>query len=556
MQWVVHVLRWLVWALGRLRRRLRRPAPYVSFLLESPPPQLPPPPIPWWRRPFMRRVLSLQVLARQLRAVAADPRVRGVVVHLRPMAMPQAQAEALAELLTELRAAGKRVVCWSSSYTNSTYRVACAGDEVLLQPGGSVGPLGLRREYAFFAEALQRVGVEADFVQVSPYKTAADMLARSGFSPEAREMANWLADAAFDDLVGAIAAGRGLDLQVARSLVDGTPCTDREALELRAVDAVVSEEELPAHLGFGLQTWQQARRRLLLPPPTRPGRWVGLIRVEGLIVDGRSRRPPTASPLPIPLLFEPQCGDLTVVEQARRLAADRRVGAVVLWVNSGGGSATASEAMAAALAVLARRKPLVAAMGPVAASGGYYVATPAARVFAQPGTLTGSIGVLAGKLVAGGLLERLWVRREVVSRGAHAGMFAPEQRFSDEERSRLRAHIERVYELFLERVSAGRGRPASELEPVAGGRVWTGRQAAERGLVDELGGLEKALAEARRLGGLPPDAPLREVAAARHPPAPSGPMGAALVQALSAMAALNQSTVWLLCPWLVLGEEA
>ena len=211
------------------------------------------------------------------------------------------------------------------------------------------------------------------------------------------------------------------------------------------MDAVVSEEELPARLGGAFQHWPEARRRLLPQRPRRPGRIVGLIRVQGLIVDGRSRRPPPLPPLPVPLVMAEQCGDLTVVRQARRLAADRRVGAVVLWIDSGGGSATASEAIAAALRTLADRKPLVAVMGSVAASGGYYVATPAARVFAQPSTLTGSIGVLAGKVAVGGLLQRLLLNLETITRGEHAAMFAPDRPFREDEKARLREAIERSY---------------------------------------------------------------------------------------------------------------
>jgi protease-4 len=205
--------------------------------------------------------------------------------------------------------------------------------------------------------------------------------------------------------------------------------------------------------------------------------------------------------------------------------------------------------MAAALSALARRKPLVAAMGSVAASGGYYVTTPAARVHARPGTVTGSIGVLAGKLVAGPLLDRLLVRRELVQRGEHSAMFGVEAPFSPAERRKLEEFVDRSYELFLERVAAARHRPVPEIEAVAGGRVWSGRQALEHGLVDDLGGLPAALAEARRLGGLPADAPVRDVRQGQRelvPPVALTP--AALEHALSAVAALRRAGVWWLCP--------
>lgn len=545
----VWLIRLTIWWLRSLPRRLRRPPAYVAFLVETPPREPPAEPIPLWQRLLGRPPVSLHDLMAQVRRVTAAPATAGVVLHLRPLPLSAAQVDALRELIAEVRGAGKRVVCWAPSYVGSTYEVACAADEVLLQPGGHVAPLGVARDYVFLAEALQRIGLEADLLPVSPYKTAGDALSKRGFTPEAREMAGWLADAAFGQLVAAVAAGRNLDEAAARALVDGSPYTDKEALDAALVDAVLVEDELPGRLQGRVMSFRAARARLPGPRPGRPGRYVALLRVEGLIVDGRSRRAPVRPPLRPPLLFEDQCGDLTVVEQVRAIGQNRRVGAAVLWVDSGGGSAIASEAIAAALTSLAREKPLVAAMGAVAASGGYYVTTPAARVFARPGTLTGSIGVLGGKMVAGGLLDRLLLHRETVQRGRHAAMEGVDQPYTEAERRKVRGHIARTYQLFLDRVAAARGRPKSEIEQVAGGRVWTGRQAWERGLVDGLGGLEDAAAEARRLAGLRADAPLRDVSGGRRDlPSPPATVPAMLEHALWAAAALDGAPAWLLCP--------
>jgi protease-4 len=532
-----------------LRRRLARPPDWVGVVIESPPSELPPPRGPFWQRFLGRPGPNLRDLDAQLQLLASEPRVKGVVIHLRPMELGAARIDSLRDLIARFRGSGKRVVCWAPSYTSSTYQLACAADEILLQPAGAISPLGLVREYVFLAEALGRVGVQADLLQITPYKTAGDALTKRSLTPEAREMAEWLADAGFTALVEAVMAGRRRSEEAARRLIDDSPYTDDVALSEAVVDGLVSEEELPSRLGAPLLGWNQARRRLPRARPPRPGRFVGLIRVEGTIVDGRSRRAPFKPPLRPPLLFEDQCGDLTVVQQARALAANRRVGAVVLWVDSGGGSATASEAMAAALTVLAGRKPLVAAMGSVAASGGYYVATPAASVFARPGTLTGSIGVLAGKLVAGGLFDRLLVHRDLVARGRHAAMFSADRPFSDHERRKLRESIERSYRVFLERVARFRGREVSEIEPVAGGRVWTGRQALDRGLVDQMGGLRSAIEEARKRAGLAADAPVRELAIGRRETPPAlATAPATLAHALEVAAAFNMAAVWWLCP--------
>ncbi len=548
-------VRLAVWWLREGLRRARRPPTRVAVLIEAPPPELDPPRGPFWQRFVGRPPLSIQGLARQLRSVTAEPQVRGVVLHLRPMELTAAQVEGLRELVAEVRAAGVRVTCWAPGYTASTYTVACAADEVLMQPGGLLAPLGLARDHVFLTDSLERLGLRVDLLQVSPYKTAGDPVTRRGLTPEAREMADWLADAAIGERVAAIADGRRLDEAAARALVDESPLTDEQALAAGAVDALVAEEGLPARLGGEVRSWPGARRRLPRPRPDRSGRVVALLRIEGMIVDGRSRRAPFRLPVVPPLLFQDQCGDLTVVEQARALAQDRRVGAVVAWVNSGGGSASASEAMASALAALARRKPVVAAMGSVAASGGYYVTTPAARVYARAGTITGSIGVLAGKLVASGLLDRLLLRREVTRRGEHSAMWSAEAPFTEAERRKMEEFVARSYRLFLERVASARGRDVAEILPVAGGRVWTGRQALQHGLVDGLGGLPAALAEARRLGGLAGDAPVREVRRGRGDllvlPATAP---TAVEHALRAVAALRLAGAWWICPVLSEGE--
>jgi protease-4 len=212
------------------------------------------------------------------------------------------------------------------------------------------------------------------------------------------------------------------------------------------------------------------------------------------------------------------------VQAARQVASDKRAAAVVLFINSRGGSATASEAMRQALDVIASRKPVVVSMGPVAASGGYWVATPGRWIVARPSTLTGSIGVLSGKVIAEGMWSKLHVNRETISFGRHATIEDDSRPYSDEERKIVKGQIDRIYRVFLEVVGRARAMGVEEVDPIAAGRVWTGRQAFERKLVDELGGLEAALSKARSLAGLKEDAPLREVWAPKRlvPPAAAG----------------------------------
>jgi protease IV len=265
------------------------------------------------------------------------------------------------------------------------------------------------------------------------------------------------------------------------------------------------------------------------PRPTlRRGRYVALMRVEGTIMDGRSSRLPVRPPVNVPLVGDDRAGDLTVVQLARQVAADKRAAAVVLYVNSRGGSSTASEAMRQALQVVARRKPIVVVMGPVAASGGYEIATPGLWIVARPSTLTGSIGVLGGKIVTGGLFLKLLVNRETVAFGEHATMQSDERPFTDEERAILKREIDHLYGEFLDVVAKSRATTRDELQPIAQGKVWTGRQALQRKLVDELGGLDAGARKARHLAGLKDGVPLREVRGPRRvippltAPAPAG----------------------------------
>lgn len=523
----LHVLRRVWRAAGNVRRRLRQAPDYVVFVVEGAYADLPPPPRARWERWLSSWLVpppppSLRELGERFRAVGSDPRVRGVVLHLRPLSLTFAQLQWLRGMIDELRASGKRVVAWASSYDTATYYVACAADEVLLQPGGTIGPLGLRQAFVFLADALAAIGVEADVVQISPYKTAFDRFARREMSEESREMANWLMDGHYADLLEAIGLGRGFDAEGARRLVDGSPYSDVEGREAGVVDDLVHEDDLPAALGSAsphaggvrMMPWHAARRRLLRPPLPPPGAYVALIRVEGAIVDGWSQRRPGGPS--IPFVYEDRTGDLSVVQQARHVLEDRRAAAVLLYVDSPGGSATASEAMAQALSKVASRKPVVAWMSSVAASGGYYVCAPARWIVAEPGTVTGSIGVLTAKLVGAELLERLRIRWEILTRGERATLFGFERPFSPVERATVWRHIQRTYELFLRRVATSRHKTLDAVDAIGGGRVWTGRQAFGHGLIDHLGSFEEAARKARELAGLHPLAPVVEVPVQRR----------------------------------------
>ena len=520
---ILYPFRYLWWLASSLRRSLGRPPQFVMFVLEEDLPALPGPPRRWWQRFTSRPRLSVKELGERFDRIAKDSRIQGVVLHLRTPPMSMATLQDLRELVARLRAAHKRVVAWAPFYTTGTYYLACACDEILLMPTGAVQPMGFASTGMFLADGLARVGLKADFIQVSPFKTAADPLTRNSMSPEFREQVTWLLQSQHAELLSGIAEGRLLNEQGARDLVDGSPYGDDVAVEKHAVDAIVAEEQLPAHLSKSsglastIGTWERAASKMRTHRPTlHRERYVAVVSIEGTIVDGRSSRLPARPPIAVPLLGDDRAGDLTVVQAVRQVAADKRAAAAVLYVNSRGGSSTASEAMRQALLTVAARKPLVVVMGPVAGSGGYWVATPGSWIVARPSTLTGSIGVLAGKIVSGSMWPKLDINRETIAFGRHATMNLDEEPFTSEERQILEDEVERIYGAFLDVVGKARKMPTVKLEGIAQGKVWTGRQALERGLVDEMGGLDDGARRAKTLAGLPPDAPVREVWAPRR----------------------------------------
>jgi protease-4 len=341
-----------------------------------------------------------------------------------------------------------------------------------------------------------------------------------------------------------------------RELLDNAPLRAAEAAEAGLVDAILYEDQVARHLAPDddrlpvIHTWPMAVPRLFHPYKWHANRVVGLIGLEGLIVPGESRRPPF--PLPIPLIGGEQAGSDTIARAFRRAEKDPRVAAIIFYVNSRGGSALASDLICREVQRVSRRKPVVAFMGDVAGSGGYYVATHASHIVAQPATLTGSIGVVGGKFVTRGLFEKLQANREVLQRGRAAGLFSDAQPFTAEERAKVRAMMESVYARFKARVSEGRGMPLEDVEQVARGRVWTARQALERGLVDSLGDFEAAVDKARELAGLPKERPPLVVPIA----APRRPMLPAFVDAedwaevlLAGLRALSRERVLALMPW-------
>ncbi len=492
---------------------------YILFQLADGMPTLPD------RRGWLRRrvlgqpSLSLWELHRHFERIAEDPRPKGVILFLRPLALPLADLQTLRDSISTLRESGKRVVVYAQEYDLARYYVASAADEILIQPSGNVFTVGLRTEALFLKDALDEIGVAFDSVAISPYKGAADTVTRNDISPEAREQVDWILDSRYDMLVSGIAEGRGLTTARVREMLDNAPYLDTFAKGIGMVDGIAYEEELYRYLECKhIHTWEEADKMLRINWEAPHHKYVAVLKIEGLMVPGESANPP--GDIPVPVVNNGRAGDITVTRQVRALMQDENAAAVVLFVDSSGGAASAAEAMRSALAELNYTRPVVVYMNGVAASGGYLVSTPSRYIVAQPGTITGSIGVIFTKPVTGDLRSKLRINAVEFLRGGNADILSVTKPFSDGQRDWVRESIERTYDVFLTHVARSRDMEKADVDKVGGGRVWTGAQALEHGLVDALGGVHTAIAKARELAELPENTPVAIVAAKAKPVGP------------------------------------
>jgi protease-4 len=470
------------------------------------------PTLPDQRNVIQQRILgksplSIYAFGQALERIAESDTLKGIVLVLPSFAMGLADLQTLRNHLVKFRQSGKRIIAYAQSYEMANYLIASAADTIWLQTGGVLMTTGLIRQQVFLKNALDTVGLEADVVAITPFKSAADQLSRTEPSPESAAQLNWLLDSEYDILTNLIAEGRGISAQEVRAMVDNAPYTDLQAQEKGFISGLTNEEGFSKLLDDAqVLTWEQAESQLPIKVHFDDEQ-IAILPLVGTIVNGPSANPPVD--IPIPLVGGQRMGDLTVVQQVRDIMKNESIKAVVLYINSPGGSATASEAMVSALEELAKTRPIVVVMGDVAASGGYYIATCADWIVAQHGTITGSIGVVLAKLINNEMLKKLRFNPFLYLRGENANIFSGSEKFTDPQRDKMRDSIVRIYDVFVQRVADARKKKAEEVDAIGGGRVWTGQQALEHGLVDELGGLEQGIAKARQLAHLPSTTPVR-----------------------------------------------
>jgi protease IV len=464
-----------------------------------------------------RRKLRLSDVLEGLRRARQDDRVRALVVKVGGSRVGLARVQELREAIGTFRETGKLTVAWSESFGeftggNVSYYLATVFDRIYLQPSGALGLTGVGVEQLFLHDALTKLGIGFESAKRHEYKSAADNLTERGFTGPAREAAERLATSIAEQITSAIAERRGKSAEQARALLDRGPFLAEDALAEGLVDTLGYRDEVYAevrkeagadailqYVGRYQRSHALTQRARKLPNPRE--RFVAVIHASGPIRQGRSGRSP---------LGGNSIGSDTVSAALRSATSDERVRAVLLRVNSPGGSAVASDTIwREVVRTRAAGKPVVVSMGDVAASGGYYISMAADAIVAQPGTLTGSIGVIMGKPVFEEAFERAGITTDSVSVGRGANMFALARPFSEDDWERINAWLDAIYRDFTEKAASGRRMTAEQMDTLARGRVWTGADAAQNGLIDELGGMTVAAEIARRRAGLPADAPLR-----------------------------------------------
>lgn len=508
------------------------------------------------------RPLLLRDAVSAVHRAAKDDRVAGLIARVQFSAAPPAAVQELREAVAAFSAV-KPSLAWAETYPGTlSYYLASAFGEVWMQPSGTVGLIGFATNALFLRDALDKAGIEAQFTARGEYKSAANLFTEDRYTEAHREADARLIESLHAQVWQHIAESRGIDAGVLDGLADRAPLLRHDAVGAGLLDRIgfrdeayrriaaltggdrdgdgddvdPDGEEAPSRLF--LSRYAQTRKAVPPIPGLRRRPTLAVVTVAGPIVSGRG------GPQMFPMSRSSAGGD-TIAAALREAAADDDVAAVVLRVDSPGGSVTGSETIWRAVTrARAAGTPVVASMGAVAASGGYYVSMAAEQIVANPGTITGSIGVVTGKLVTRDLKDRLGVGSDSVRTNVNADAWSPNAPFTAEQQALVDAEADLFYDDFVQRVAEARGMSVAEVDAVARGRVWTGADAHERGLVDELGGLRTAIRRAKVLAGLEADAPVRVIGYPRssvrdllRPKASSQPAASSVPDAVAALAA-------------------
>jgi len=457
-------------------------------------------------------------LVRSLRIAKRDPRITSVLLMPATLDLPYwAKVQELRDAILDFRSSGKKVIAFLEYGGDREYYLASAADRVFLLPTSPLDLTGVASYEIFLRGTFDKVGAYPDFLHVGDYKTATNQLTEKEMTPAHREMTEAINRDTYNQLVKGIADGRKKSEADIRRMLDEGPFVPEEALRLGLVDDLAYEDQLDDRVeelrdSTGDKRRVEGRDYQRVSAESvgiRPRSRVAVIYAVGAIASGKSAFDPLNGPV---------VGSDTIVEQIRQVRDDDSIRAIVLRIDSPGGSAVASDVIWRELMITRDQKPgrpLIASMSDLAASGGYYIAMPAEAIVAQPGTLTGSIGIFTGKVVTGGTLEKLGVTSQTVKSGANADIYSPFTPFTPGQRDKVMAFMQGYYQNFIEKAAASRKTTAERIHEIAQGRVWTGTQAKTQGLVDELGGLDAAVALAKARAKIPAD---EDVELVSYPP--------------------------------------
>ncbi len=436
-----------------------------------------------------------------LKVAKRDPEIAGALIKIGGSRYGIGRLQEIRDAILDFKASGKKVVGYMTNCSTGNYLIASVCDRIVLHPSGEVRLIGLRSEISFYKGVLDKLGIRADLEHIGEYKSASDIFTREDMSEAHREVQNAILDDLYDQLTQLIADKRSWTQDDVKRLIDQGPFTAKQALAHGIVDQLAYRDELKG-IAKDLtgKNCRLVKTRQYLGIIEYEYDWkvplpkIAIIEAEGMMMTGESFTDPFTGTRTM--------GSTTIVRAIRNVRKDSSVKAVVLRIDSVGGLVVAADTIWRELMRLKDVKPLVVSMGDVAGSGGYYIAAPADTIVAEPGTITGSIGVVSGKYSFKGLYDKIGLHKQILKRGKHADFYTDYGDYPAEEREIIHTQIKEIYEDFIGKVAEGRGMTKEAVNQIGRGRIWTGKQAKEIGLVDELGGLNLALSIARKKAGL------------------------------------------------------
>jgi protease IV len=449
---------------------------------------------------FFEAPPTVRAVIDALRKAAVDRRVSSVIIRPTGTAALWGKVQEIRDAIVDFKRSKKPIIAYLEYGGDQSYYLASACDKVFLMPTASLDLGGMANYELFLRGMLDKIGAYPDALHVGDYKTASNTFTEHTFTPAHREMAESLNTDLYEQVIRGVADGRHKPEAEVRQLVDHGPYLPEDAVRSGLVDDLAYEDEIDDKIKLGpgrvrVLRQQEYRNVALTSLGLNRGPKIAVIYAVGLINTGQSTYDSPSGQV---------VGSDTIAEYLRKARADNSIRAIVLRIDSPGGSAIASDIIWREITLTRERKPVIASMSDVAASGGYYIAMPAHAIVAQPATLTGSIGVVLVKFVIDGTLEKLGVNVEAVKQGKYADLYSPMKAFTPEEKKRVTELMQATYDAFVEKAAAGRNTTPERIDQIAQGRVWTGKQAKDLGLVDELGGLDRALALAKEHAKIAP----------------------------------------------------